>query len=414
VSDIRVLAERDFDGAVRIFANAYPGMKLISDEDRQRARRSLLELHEEPTATFYGLFREGELLGIACLHNFTMNFHQSRIPAGGVGQVAVHLAHKKEHVGKEMMAYSLRHYRERETPLVLLYPFRPDFYRGMGFGYGTKMNQYRLTSTSLPRGPTKSHVRFLGEQDREALIACYGRFMDRTHGIMAKTERETRRLFERPQQQILGYVDDGRVYGYLVFSFELGETWLSNDISIGEFVYETPEVLSELLTFLNTQLDQIRHVVITTQDDLFHHLCIDPRSNPSRLIPDVYHETNIQGLGIMYRVINVSGIFERLRERDFGAQTCALKLTVDDSFLPENEGSTLLRFEDGRLRRPRDGRHDAEISLDIADFSSLLVGTVDFRSLVRYGLARISDSRYIDTVRRIFAVDERPVCTTPF
>jgi predicted acetyltransferase len=414
VSDIRPLAERDFDDAVRIFANAYPGMKLISDDDRQRARRSLLELHEEPTARFYGLFRDGELLGIACLHDFAMNFLHSRIPAGGVGQVAVHLAHKKEHVGKEMMAYSLRYYRERDTPLVLLYPFRPDFYRRMGFGYGTKMNEYRLTSASLPRGPSKSHVRFLEVQDREALLACYGRFMDRTHGIMAKTEREITRLFERPQQQILGYLDGGRIYGYLVFTFELGETWLSNDISIGEFVYETPEVLSELLTFLNTQADQIRHVIVNTQDDLFHYLCIDPRSNPSRLIPGVYHETNIQGLGIMYRVIDVPGIFERLRDRDFGAQTCTLKLTVDDSFLPENAGSTLLRFEDGHLQRPDDSPHDAEISLDIADFSSLLIGTVDVRRLVRYGLARVSDSRHIHTLHRLFAVEEKPVCTTPF
>jgi predicted acetyltransferase len=276
------------------------------------------------------------------------------------------------------------------------------------------MNQYCLAPLSLPRGPSKSHIRLLGLQDRKALIGCYNRFMNRTHGIMAKTEREVKRLFERPGQQIAGYVDGGRILGYLVFTFEYGETWLSNDINVGEFVYETPEVLSELFTFLHSQADQVRRIIVNTQDELFHHLLIDPCSRPGGLIPDVYHETNIQGLGIMYRVVDVPGVFERLRERDFGAQSCTLRLAVDDSFLPENSCSILLRFKGGYLQGTDDGPHDAQVSLDIADFSSLLVGTIDFRTLLKYGLAEISDASCVGTVHRLFAVDEKPVCTTPF
>jgi predicted acetyltransferase len=399
VGEIRKLAERDFADVVQVFANAYPGMKLVTDEDMRRARCRLLELHDEPTAEFYGYTRGGELLGIMCLHDFVINFLHSRIPAGGVGQVAVHLAHKKEHVGKDLMSFALSHYRRRGAPLALLYPFRPDFYRRMGFGYGTKMNQYCLSPMALPRGPSKSHIRLLELKDREALIGCYDRFMDRTHGIMAKTEREVKRLFEKPRQQIAGYVDGGRILGYLVFSFEYGETWLSNDINVGEFVYESPEV---------------RRIGVNSQDEFFHHLLIDPRSSSGGLIPEVYHETNIQGLGIMYRVIDVPGIFERLCERDFGAQSCTLRLAVDDSFLPENSSSILLRFKDGYLQGTEDGPYDARVGLDVSDFSSLLVGTVDFRTLVKYGLAKISDATWVDVVRRLFAVDEKPVCTTPF
>jgi predicted acetyltransferase len=55
-----------------------------------------------------------------------------------------------------MMLYFLRHYREQGAPLVALYPFRPDFYRQMGFGYGTKMDQHRVKPSALPRGPSKS------------------------------------------------------------------------------------------------------------------------------------------------------------------------------------------------------------------------------------------------------------------
>jgi predicted acetyltransferase len=177
------------------------------------------------------------------------------------------------------------------------------------------------------------------------------------------------------------------------------------------------------MNFLHTQADQIRHVFINTQDEYFHHLLLDPRNGTDRLIPDVYHETNAQGLGLMYRVVDVPRIFDLLSGRDFGTpefgtQTCTVMLTIGDSFLPENAGSILLRFERGHVQRLDSVLHhaayDAEVRLNIADFSSLLAGTVNFWTLYRYGLADISDGSYVETINRLFAVEQKPMCTTGF
>jgi predicted acetyltransferase len=331
-----------------------------------------------------------------------------------VGYVAVHLLHKKEHAAKEMMAYFLRHYRERGAPVVMLFPFRPDFYRKMGFGYGTKINQYRIRPTALPRGPSKAHVRYLGQDDRQALLACYTRFVRRTHGMIEKSEHELRRLVKEPKHRVVGYEEQGQVLGYLVFIFEHGENFLVNDIHLRELIYESREALSELLTFLHSQADQVRSIVFETQDEFFHHLLLDPRDISPALIPTVYHESNRQGVGIMYRVVDTARMFHLLGERDFGGQTCRLRLTVEDSFLPENAGSTLLRFEGGRLRVADGGEYDVEVWVDVGEFSALLVGAVNFRSLYRYGLAEISDPGYVPVVDRIFAVQDKPVCMTNF
>jgi predicted acetyltransferase len=414
-----MLSASDFDAMAHIFAEAYPGLGILTDEGRDRFKTRALEIHEaEPTAHFYGLFRGGQVLGIMCLYDFRMNFLQARIPAGGVGQVAVALLHKKEHVAKEMMVYSLQHYRAQDVPLVALYPFRPDFYRKMGFGYGTKMNQYRVKPEALPGGRARRRVRYLDAADRQALLDCYQRAVDRTHGMMDKTGRELDRLFANQQHRIAGYERDGRLEGYLVFAFEAGETWLQNDIQVEELIYDGREALSALLGFLHVQADQIRHIILNTQDEYLHHLLLDPRNGSDRLIPDVYHETNTQGVGLMYRVIDVPGMFERLAGRDFGGQSCTLKLTVEDSLLSENAGSTLLRFERGYVQRldngPGEAAHDVEMRLDIADFSSLLAGTVDVTSLHRYGLADLSAPVYIGTLNRLFAVEQKPVCTTGF
>jgi predicted acetyltransferase len=415
MTEIRTLMPEDFDPAARIFADAYPAFKIATEEDRMRFSERTLKLQEEePTVQFHGLLLDSQLQGMMCFYDFSMNFLRARIPAGGVGQVAVALPHKKEHVAKGMMLYFLRHYRDRATPLVALYPFRPDFYRKMGFGYGTKMNQYRIRPSALPKGPSKAHIRYLTEADRQGLVACYRRYVDRTHGMMEKSEREVQRLFGAPRHRIIGYEKDGEIQGYIVFTFEEGESFILNDIQVQELIYENVQALSELLTFLHTQADQIRYIILNTQDEYFHYLFLDPRNDSQRLIPDVYHETNTQGVGLMYRVIDVPGIFDLLHERNFGGQTCTLELDIIDSFLPENAGSTMLRFERGRARRMDGGELNVSLRLDIAEFSSLLAGSVDFHSLYRYGLVEISDPAYVHTVNRIFAVEQKPMCTTSF
>ena len=84
------------------------------------------------------------------LFDFRMTLHETAVSIGGVGGVAVDLAHKKQKVARDMILFFLRHYREKGAALTTLHPFRPDFYRQMGFGHGTKMNQYRVKPASLP------------------------------------------------------------------------------------------------------------------------------------------------------------------------------------------------------------------------------------------------------------------------
>lgn len=415
MSEIKLLEAGDFEVLVDIVANAYPGWKLSPDDQERLTQRLIKAQAEDPTVNCYGLFRKGQLLAGMRLHDFRMNCLGIRIPAAGIGLVAVHLAHKKEHAAKELIEFFLHHSRARGAAMAMLHPFRPDFYKQMGFGYGTKMNQYHVPPAALPRGPSKENVRFLGEEDKQALLDCYHRFVDRTHGMMEKTPYETQRLMQNPNQRVVGYEQDGEIRGYLVFTFETGENFLLNDIAVREFIFETPQALSELLTFLATQADQIRYIVFRTQDECFHHVLLDPRNRGvTTVIPDAYHETNIQGVGIMYHVLNTAGIFEQLQDHDFGGQTCRLKLTVEDSFFPMNAGSTVLQFQSGRVHSAEDGAHNVEICLNVSEFSSLLVGAVGFRRLCAYGLATISDPAFVATVDRLFAVRDKPVCTTPF
>lgn len=416
MSEIRLLKETEFDTLVEILDNAYPAFRSTQPEEREKKKERLLETHNEnPLVDFYGLFREGQLRGVMRLHDFTMNFLGVQMLAGGVGAVAVDLLHKKEHVAKEMIDYFLAHYREQGAALALLYPFRPDFYKRMGFGYGPKMDQYCVKPSAFPKGPSRAHLRTLGEADVAAVLGCYTRYAQRTHGMIERHERDIKKMLENQEYVIIGCDREGRIEGYMVFDFEKGESFILNDIHIREWVYENHAALSELMTYLHAQADQVRHVIFETLDPTFYFLLSDPRNGSPEMIPSVYHESNVQGVGLMYRVIDVPRMFELLQGLDFGGQTCRLRLTLTDSFLPENAGSTTVVFQRGGVALAGEGAvADVEVRMDVAEFSSLLAGAIDFETLMLYGLAEISDPAYTPTLQRLFWVERAPVCMTAF
>lgn len=415
--EIRPLAgEAEFEAFVGIASNAYPGSKIVSEEDRQRLKQRLVARSAAADVSMEGLFEDGRLLGGMRLHDFTMNLRMARVPAGGVGFVAVDLLHKKRGVAKDLIGYFLRRCRARGQPIALLYPFRPDFYKQMGFGYGAKISKYSAAPADLPGSGDRSAVRLLTAQDRERLAACYARFAATRHGLLDKTPFEVDALLTAAENRVFGYEQDGVVSGYLALGFttDRPDSFLINDILVKELVYESRAALAGLLAFLRSQADQIRRVIFSVQDDALHYLLRDPRDGSQQFIAGLYQQTNTQGLGIMYRAVDTRALIAGLAGCDFGGQSCAVKIAARDSFLPENAGELVVRFDRGRPSLSDNAEHDVAIELDVTELSSLLMGTVSFRSLYRYGLAEISDAGQLDAVSRLFAVDEPPICMTWF
>ncbi|MEI7770970.1 MAG: sterol carrier protein domain-containing protein, partial [Chloroflexales bacterium] len=201
---------------------------------------------------------------------------------------------------------------------------------------------------------------------------------------------------------------------YMAYAFRNRANFITNDIEVRELVYEHPAALAEIMAFLHTQADQIANVVLDLQDDQLHQVLRDPRNGSGNLFPSVYHETNAQGLGIMYRVIDTPGLFAALAGHDFGGQSLTLALELRDSFLPENDGETLLRFRDGRAEPAPGARPDVRLRVSVEHFSSLIMGVTGLDALRRYGLAEIDDPNYSGKVRRLFDSPAAPVCLSAF
>ncbi|MCL2592852.1 MAG: GNAT family N-acetyltransferase [Defluviitaleaceae bacterium] len=397
---------------IRAYPVVFAGPSFNRDEVYERNCKTQTE---DDNANLYGLIENEKLLGGMILYDFIVNYSGEDIPVAGIGAVSVDLLHKKEKVCKDMVEFFLKAYKERGYAIAMLYPFSPEFYKKMGFGYGTKMNQYRINPSGLCCSGSKEHIIYLKEEHKPQMVECFNRYRAKTHGAAKKINNDLNLLF-MPNRTVIGYVKDGVVYGYAIMRFEPSKhaSFLIYDLIIEELIYENAEVFGEIATFLNSQADQIRSIVYNTQEENFHFALADVRNGSPDLIRPCYHESNVSGVGLMYRVIDVKGVFETLKFHDFGGQNAKIRFNISDSLLQKNVNDVVICFNKGKALISEELDYDAEVAMDISEFSSLIMGAVNFKSLYRYGLASISDSNYVDIIEKIFKIEQKPMCASRF
>jgi len=416
-SVIRKLDATEIPAFVDIVVNAYPGNMKNTAEFKERYSTMLIS-HQEKVSSieFYGNFREDKLVGGMRIHYFKMNVHSRTIDVGGVGLVAVDLLHKKEKVAKELIQYFIKHFVQRDVALVALYPFRPDFYRKMGFGYGTKMNQYHIKPSSFPASGTKEGLINLDVTHKELIEDCYNQYASETHGMILKTANEIEGIFKNPDNKLIGYMNGDKLEGYTVFSFKkMSETnFVHNNMVIKELIYQSSQALLCLSAFFNSQSDQIHRIELTTQDDDIEYVVEDPRNGSDRLIPSVYHETNRAGVGLMYRIINIEKFIENLGTYPFNNETITVGLNIIDSFIKENSRRVVINFREGKATLSPKEKAEVDLSIEISDLSSLLMGAVSFKKLFNFGRVIVNHTDQVKRLDHLFANMQKPLCITAF
>ena len=410
------MTEENLAAIVSLLMDAYPTIGYTRSIEQYA--ESLIEKNKRSDINYYGAYKNDCLVGGFGIWDFEMNMRQQMVSAGGIGMIGVDLCRKKEKVCFEMMRHFISNMRKNGKNIALLYPFNAAFYHKMGFGFGTLLQQFTLRPADLPCGGSKAHIVRLEENDAEKLAAYYNFKVSNTHGLIMKQADEFTTHLKNPAVKMFAYNNDGAIRGYIVCSFKKGseESFLVNDMFVNELFFDSPEVFLELMALLKSQADQVRYVIINTQDEGFINTIADPRNHSDRVLFSVYQECCKTGLGIMYRICDIEGLFTDIKDCRFGNLNMKVLLDVNDSFVPENNKPFLLDFTDGLCVVTTDSTQaaDVKVSIDIAELSSLIMGCTNLKLLVKYGKARISNVDKLDEFSRGFYLDEKPICTTHF
>nr|WP_281251614.1 sterol carrier protein domain-containing protein [Virgibacillus phasianinus] len=88
---------------------------------------------------------------------------------------------------------------------------------------------------------------------------------------------------------------------------------------------------------------------------------------------------------------------------------------MEDDFFPRNSLPFILDIKEGRIVDIKeDGPADVELRMNIAEFSSLMMGVDNANSYLKWGLMEISDVSYIKVINSLFQTDSKPMITKAF
>lgn len=423
--EVKKLPFESIQEASHILTMAYPGVGMTPQLYAER----IVKRWEDPHLCFYGVFdteANDALVGAMRYHQFEMNFHGHPISACGIGAVAVALTRKKEHMAFHMLQHFLYTHREAGYPMALLYPFDPGFYKRMGFGYGAPQYQLSLKPAQLPATGCKERVMLLSRIHLQHLLRFYNQQAEATHGLLTKHEIDFDLLFDDESLHIAGYFYEGHLEGYLLFRFlpEHGN-FLLNDLQVSQWLWSTPDAFLGLATFLHAQGDQIRHVLVNTQMPDFHFALANAKDSHQQLLGGVWHSTARLGTGVMYRVLDLVALLRPLcNTKAKSIPTSSVEPTIDlglqltDSFMPENAGTYVLSLRGQSLldikKQDDSTAVTVTLSMDISDFSSLIVGAVSLKTLFSIGLASLSDASHLKDLSAFFEAEQPPICLTAF
>jgi len=409
-----LFTEEELQGMATLLINAYPAIGY--NNNIEQYTKTLIETNKRSDIKYIGAYCNDKLVGGFNVWDFEMNMRQSMIKAGGIGSVAVDLNRKKEKVCFEIMKNFIDDLRKNGRNLALLYPFNSAFYYKMGYGFGTLLQQFKVSPNDLPSGKSKIYIVRLTEGDSKALTDYYNAKVKKTHGLITKTELEFKNRLKNQAVKVFAYKDKDKVQGYVACTFKKGseESFLVNDLLISEMFFDSPDVFLELMTFLKSQADQVRYIIINTQDDGFINTLADPRNHTNRILFSVYQECCQTGLGLMYRICDVKAFFSDIKNCKFGNLNMKVQFNINDSFIEDNNKPFLLEFKNGKAVIFNKGTPEVEVNIDIAEFSSLIMGCANLKKLVKYGKASISNSDKLDELSHAFTLDEKPICVTHF
>lgn len=422
---IRRLGPDDMPAYMEIYLNAYPAGKDLSDECYEKYyKRNLQSMTEFEHVNFYGMFEEGTLIATMKLIDFDMNLFGEMKRSTGLMALGVHPLHKRKGAAREMVKFFEDYTVESGGCISMLLPFRMDFYKKLGYGCGTKLDEYHIKTEYLPDIRDRRELdglKLLGREaaDVDAALDCYTRFVKQYHGAVCKFEEEVRDFRDDDEVRRLGWFEEGRLKGCAAFTFENTSdcNYTLNRMNVKELVYEDAETLRKLLAGLRMQADLAQSVVIRSGEPDFYHVLASCQDMSGGYIDFGFLQTNVSAVGTMYKICDFAKFFEAAAHRPFPPIVLTAGFDVTDDVTGGIE-TFAVRFAGGswtyQAGEEAYEAADIHVKCQRSDLSSLLMGSSEFGGLVRLGVMTVDRPELVKTLDLLLHAEQKPFTNTDY
>lgn len=365
-----------------------------------------------------GLYVDDDLRAISRNYVLDARLRGTEVPLAGFTVVATPPEHRRRGYVSELTRAALVEYRDRDLPLVALWPFDYDFYRAYGWGVANHYATYTLPPETLAFAADsvdsdEGRFRRLSPDDHavlEPVLAAHNTAHDLTIRRPEGWWRE--RTFARHDRErfVYAWEHDGDVRAYLAYRIEPLETVDEQDtgetqLRVHDAAWTDHDAHGHLLRFLHGHAGQVDTVQLTRPAD---HALLDLLPRPDDVDCSV-------SPGPMVRVVDVPTAVEALDYPTDVSGTVVVAVTDDqaawndDTFeLAVGDGdATCTRLDDPDVEdraaatdtqnttAPTDTQNTTaatDVELDVARLSQLLVGARSLEDMARVGHATVHDA----------------------
>lgn len=364
------MTERDIEAAATAQAEAF----------NWDAAAMIQRYHNNPIYTWRDgwVVEEDGAIGAAALAvPTTWWFNGVDYSASAIRAVGVRPTYRRRGLASQMMRAIVRADHEAGRPFSLLFPFQHGYYRRLGYATVGLTHFYRLPIAHIPDHPDlRRRVRWIQEADREAIYDLHRQSLLSGTGGLERNPGQWVARWAKADERWVVY-DDGGIQGYLAYQP------IEDQLSIRELVALTPEAERGLWSFLAAQIEQQRAVT--------YHAPID-RPLWAMLREPLMFEAAQRGFvlsdaaalvaGLMARLVNVTGAFERRR---FAPELRGrLALALHDPVLDANTTTWQIEFGDGAAHAtPTESTPD--VTCDVVTLTQLFCGVLRASAARWYG-----------------------------
>lgn len=343
--------------------------------------------------------REGRVVAACRLHHLSEFVAGATLRCLGVAGVAVASTARRQGLGAALCRDALRLGRDAGDVVSVLYPFRPDFYRALGWGYVGELRAYRVATAALPLDAAAlARTRLAdGDEDRAAMEACYARVAEHSHGPIRRSRAVWDHHLSGAAEAVLALEPDGgAVRGYALVRYPRESIQVDRALRVQELVARDEAARHALWAWVAAQRDQR---AVTTYDALpdeaFELRLSSPRpprwaEHPARRL---WTPTARLLRGPMLRVLDVPAALGARRWGAVAAGGVRLRVEVRDAELPGNVGPWTVEVEAGAAAVTEGpcAAADAALTCDAAVFAAIWAGEVRASDAARLGLAEVED-----------------------
>lgn len=400
MTQIRKLQKKDYEKAAFIKSISFYADEKLS-ESVENVVQSFKDMEKIKDCDVFVCECEGDVAGLITVNKLCMNFYGKFTDIYALSGVSVDTAYRGRGVADKLIRFFLDYAKKQNAAIVMLYPFRPSFYKKYGFGWGIEKYEYTINTAECKFYENKNIIPF-AKGSAEHARNIQNEYAKTRHGMCLMNDYEWHNFKNDVSDDDIVLIkdDEGKYAGYAIIDFEKDSQYNPYDqtIVVQRLIALSPDAYKWFLSYIHCLKDQFQTTKIYTYEKYFYYNLSNIGSIYNAVIPSGFHHNCRCGLGIMYKAINAQHLLDMLADRDIKTGYCFI---IRDKY-----NNSYTKAYIGNKEKCR------EINIDIESFTSFIMGCIPAEQLYACGLIDCEKNTAAE-MDAIFKL-KQPICISTF